>query len=84
MQAENDRLDAAVSNLRTLIAALPKEGKDEFCELVGLRLNYVYRIIGGHVHNMTGKTLFAMEDASRKLHAKYGTPIVTARELSAL
>lgn len=73
-----------MSNLRALMTGLPAEGKEEFCALAGLKRTYVYRIIGGHIHNMTGRTLFKLEDAARAMHAKYGTPLVTARELSEL
>lgn len=68
--------------LYDLLRALTPEQRREFATACGLSgPNYLYQIAGGHRPNPSAATALSIEDTSRSFHIKYGTPIVTVREI---
>lgn len=69
------------SKLLTLLRALTVEQRADFAARCGTSPNYLYQVAGSEPANPRASLALAIEDASRLFNKRYGTPIVTVRDL---
>jgi len=74
-----------ITPLLTILRALENDARrDEFAALAGTSRMYLYQLAGCHNQSCRSTLAGAIEDASVKMHTKYGTPKITMRELATM
>lgn len=70
--------------LANLLIALTPEQRTTLASNSGTTVNYLYAMAGCHRERISATLAIAIEDTSTAMNAEFGTPIVTAREISTM
>lgn len=79
----NTKLREPRTLLTSLLRSCTPEQRLWLAEQAGTTVNYLYLLAGCHRQPGTALAV-AIEDASRALHARAGTPIITVREIATM
>jgi len=70
--------------LKEFMRSATKAQRQEVAEAAGTSVGYLYQLAGGHRRNPGTHIAVGIESATRQLHARCQTPIVTVESLANL
>lgn len=79
-----DNESEPITPLTALLRACSPEQREWLAQRAGTSVNYLYSLAGCHRERVSATLALAIEDASTLLHARCGTPRITAREIATM